>query len=147
VVDTEILSFIRKFEAAWASRDGAAFLALWHPSGVLHYPLVDRPISGAELGLLNDVQKASAPDLLWQLMDWTARSDIVMLEWRTTRVFGGKRFEWRGVDKLRLKEGKIIEEWVYMDTALLRALRAGGNLELLIDAAEKGIAFDPLFSL
>ena len=39
------------------------------------------------------------------------------------------RFEWRGVDKFRIKEGKIIEERVYSDTAPLRAFRKGETLE------------------
>jgi hypothetical protein len=39
------------------------------------------------------------------------------------------RFSWRGVDKFRLKAGKIIEEVVYCDTAPLRALRTGETLE------------------
>lgn len=89
--------------------------------GVLRTPLVDRPIAGNELGRLNDVQREAAPDLVWQLLDWSSRGDIVIIEWQCTRQVGGKRFDWRGVDKFRLRDGKIAEERVYMDTALLRA--------------------------
>lgn len=71
MTDAETQDFVTKFAAAWAARDGEAFLALWHPDGVLHYPLVDRLIAGKELGRLNGVQKESAPDLVWQLLDWT----------------------------------------------------------------------------
>jgi len=130
--DAEIRDFVTKFAAAWAARDGAAFLALWHEDGVLHYPLTDRPIAGRELGRLNEVQKEAAPDLVWQLLDWTARGDVVIVEWQCTRLVGGKRFDWRGVDKLRLRHGRIIEERVYMDTAPLRALRTGATLEPLL---------------
>lgn len=130
--DAEIQDFVVRFAAAWAGRDSAAFLALWHADGVLHYPLVDRPIAGSELGRLNEVQKEVAPDLVWQLLDWTARGDVVIVEWQSTRIVGGKRFDWRGVDKIRLKAGKIIEERVYMDTALLRAARGGTVLEPLL---------------
>ncbi|MEA2813326.1 MAG: hypothetical protein QOI93_1023, partial [Rhodospirillaceae bacterium] len=34
------------------------------------------------------------------------------------------RVDWRGVDKFRLREGRIAEERVYMDTAALRAARS-----------------------
>ena len=44
----------------------------------------------------------------------------------------GRSFSFRGVDKLKLKDGRIIEERVYTDTAPLRALRDGRALEPLI---------------
>jgi len=132
MTDAEIQDFVTSFAAAWAARDGAAFLALWHPDGVLHYPLVDRPIAGAEIGRLNEAQREAAPDLVWQLLDWTARGDVVILEWQCTRNAAGKRFDWRGVDKFRLRDGKIAEERVYMDTGPLRALRSGGAVEPLL---------------
>ena len=44
----------------------------------------------------------------------------------------GKRFDWRGVDKITLQEGKIAEEIVYFDTAPLRARRTGQALEALV---------------
>ena len=132
MTDEEIQEFVTKFAAAWAARDSEAFLALWHPDGVLFYPLANRPIAGNELGRLNELQKQSAPDLVWQLLDWTSRGDVVIIEWQPTRLIAGRRFDWRGVDKLRLKAGKIIEERVSMDTALLRAARTGGVPEPLL---------------
>ena len=54
---------------------------------------------------------------------------MVIIEWQTTRVINGNRFDWRGVDKFRLRAGKIIEERVYCDTAPLRAFRKGETLE------------------
>jgi ketosteroid isomerase-like protein len=53
---------------------------------------------------------------------------IVMVEWHSTRVVEGKHFNWRGLDKFTLRDGKIIEERVYQDTAPLRALRTGEKL-------------------
>ena len=75
------------------------------------------------------MQTASAPDFVWQLLDWTSRGNVVIVEWQTTRHVGGVRFEWRGVDKFRLRDGKIAEEVVYSDTAPLRAFRSGEKLE------------------
>lgn len=146
MTETETRDFITRFAAAWAARDGQAFLALWHPDGVLHYPLVDRPIRGSEIARLNEIQRERAPDLVWQLVDWTSRDDVVIVEFQSTRVFDGERFDWRGVDKIRLDRGKIIEERVYMDTALLRALAAGANRERITAAARAGTAFEPLFA-
>jgi ketosteroid isomerase-like protein len=129
MTDAEITDFVTRFAAAWAARDGEAFLALWHPEGLLHTPLVGRTVSGNELARLMEVQKEAAPDFVWQLLDWTSRCDVVIIEWQTTRIIDGARFDWRGVDKFRLEKGKIIEEVVYTDTAPLRAARSGETLE------------------
>jgi len=56
----------------------------------------------------------------------------VVIEWQTTRFANGRRLDWRGVDKLRLSGGRILEERVYMDTAPLRAARAGVALEPIL---------------
>jgi ketosteroid isomerase-like protein len=129
MTDAEISDFVTRFAAAWAARDGEAFLALWHPEGLLHTPMVGRTVKGSELARLIEVQKAAAPDFVWQLLDWTSRGDVLIIEWQTTRIINGARFDWRGVDKFRIKAGKIIEERVYTDTAPLRAVRSGTVLE------------------
>jgi ketosteroid isomerase-like protein len=129
MTDTEIQDFVTRFAAAWAARDGKAFLDLWHPEGLLHTPMVGRTVKGSELDRLLEVQTAAAPDFVWQLLDWTSRGDVLIVEWQTTRIINGDRFSWRGVDKFRVKAGKIIEEVVYCDTAPLRALRAGETLD------------------
>ena len=123
MADGDIQDFITRFAAAWAARDPQAFLALWHADGRLVSPLYDRPVAGKELGKLTERVRQAAPDHVWQLLDWAARGDIVMVEWQATRTAGGQRVDWRGVDKFRLREGRIAEERVYMDTAALRAAR------------------------
>jgi ketosteroid isomerase-like protein len=132
MTDAETQDFVTRFAAAWAARDGEAFLALWHPEGMLHSPLYDRPVAGREIGRLNELLNQTTPDVVWQLLDWTARGDVTIVEWQCTRFSGDQRFDWRGVDKLRLKAGRIIEERVYMDTAPLRAARTGEVPEPLV---------------
>lgn len=132
MAEQDVQDFVTKFAAAWATRDGEAFLALWHPDGVLHSPLYDRPVAGKELGRLTELVRETAPDHVWQLLDWTARGDVVVVEWQATRTAGGRRIDWRGVDKFRLHEGRIVEECVYFDSAPLRAARAGTVAEPMI---------------
>jgi ketosteroid isomerase-like protein len=135
MTEQDVQDFVTRFAAAWATRDGEAFIALWHPEGVLHSPFYDRPIAGKELGRLNDLLREMAPDLVWQLLDWTARGDVVVIEWQNTRHVGGQRFDSRGVDKFKLRGGRIVEERVYADTAPLRAARVGIPVEPLIKLA------------
>ena len=132
MTEQNVQDFVTRFAAAWATRDGEAFLALWHPDGVLHSPLYDRPVAGKELGRLTDLVRETAPDHVWQLLDWTARGDVVVVEWQATRTAGGRRLDWRGVDKFRLREGRIVEERVYFDSAPLRAARTGTIAEPMI---------------
>ena len=82
MTDHDVQEFVTRFAAAWASRDGEAFLALWHPDGMLQSPLYDRPVAGKEFGRLTDFVREAAPDLIWQLLDWTARGDVVVIEWQ-----------------------------------------------------------------
>jgi ketosteroid isomerase-like protein len=129
MTDAEVQDFVTRFAAAWAARNGNTFLDLWHAEGLLHTPMVNRTVAGSELGRLLEVQTAAAADFVWQLLDWTSRGDVVIIEWQTTRIINGERFSWRGVDKFRLTAGKITEERVYCDTAPLRALRRDEALE------------------
>jgi ketosteroid isomerase-like protein len=129
MTDADVQEFVTRFAAAWAARDGNAFLELWHPEGLLDTPLVNRRVKGSELGRLMEVQTTAAPDFVWQLLDWTSRGNAIVIEWQTTRNVNGVRFEWRGVDKFRIRDGRIIEERVYSDTAPLRAFRKGETLE------------------
>jgi ketosteroid isomerase-like protein len=131
--DLEIQNFVDRFAAAWAAKDGDAFLALWRPDGVLHYPFANRTIKGDEIGKLNDLTKAHAPALTWRLVDWTARGDVVVIEWECANKYGEQTVTWRGVDKLTLLDGKIVEEIVYTDTAPLQALRRGVQFDALIE--------------
>jgi SnoaL-like domain len=144
VTNIDIESFIVSFATAWAARDGDAFLALWHPEGRLYTPLVARPVLGAELKLLVESQIEAAPDFVWQLIGWTSRADVIVIEWQTSRFIAGKRFDWRGVDKIILRDGKIFEERVYTDTALLRALRSGVDIDAIRAAAALGVAHEPI---
>lgn len=130
--ETDKQAFVDRFAAAWAAKDGRAFLALWHAEGRLHYPFASRVIRGDEIGKLNDLTKANAPDLTWKLIDWTSRGDVIVIEWESSNRYGEHVVTWRGVDKLTLRDGKVIEEIVFADTAPLQAMRRGERFDALI---------------
>ena len=130
MTDAEIQDFVTRFAAAWAARDGKAFLDLWHPEGLLQTPMVGRAVKGSELDRLMEVQKAAAPDFVWQLLDWTSRGDVVIIEWQTTRVVNGTRFDWRGVDKFRLQDRQDHRgAGLYRHRAAARRSASGEKLE------------------
>jgi hypothetical protein len=129
---TEASTFVDAFTNAWRTRNGADFAALWHPHGKLVYPFANRVIQGSELPTLNAITTRNAPDLTWKLIDWTTRGNVVVIEWESSNRYGERVVTWRGVDKLTLQEGKIIEEIVYTDTAPLQAMRRGELFDPLI---------------
>jgi ketosteroid isomerase-like protein len=132
MTEQEAQAFVDRFAAAWAARDGAAFLALWHPDGQLHYPFANRILKGSEIGKLNDLQAAVAPHLTWTLVGWTSRENVIVIEWESSNRYGERTLRWRGVDKVTLVDGRIAEEIVYADTAPLQALRQGRSFDALI---------------
>lgn len=128
----ETIRFVEAFSTAWSTRSDADFAALWHPHGKLIYPFANRTIRGSELPLLNAITKKNAPELTWKLLDWAARGNVIVIEWESSNRYGERVVTWRGVDKLTLLDGKIIEEVVYSDTAPLQALRRGEAFQPLI---------------
>ncbi len=132
MIESEAQDFVNRFVAAWATRDSDAFLAMWHDDGQLRSPFYGRVVEGRELGKLNELLGLQAPHLTWTMIDWTWRGDVVVLEWENSNRYGDKTLRWRGVDKLTLRDGKIVEEVVYVDTAPLQAMRAGKPLTPLV---------------
>jgi hypothetical protein len=132
MTEQQMYQFVQCFSNAWARKEAALFESLWHPHGVLIYPYANRRIAGREIGRLNELTLRSAPALTWTLLGWTWRNDVVVIEWRSTNVYGERRLEWSGVDRITLEDDKIIEEIVYADTAPLREIREGRTFEPLI---------------
>lgn len=140
-------AFVERFAAAWSSRDSAAFLSLWHPAGELHYPFAGRVIAGREIGVLNDLTRATTPELTWRMLGWTWRGDVVVVEWESSNRYGDQVVTWRGVDRLTLVDGRIAEEVVYADTGPLQAMRRGTTFEPLIRMPDPQPADSPLTDL
>ena len=137
--DTEMQAFVEAFEQAWTSRVPGVMGALWHSDGVLHHPALGRPISGDLVPFNNDLTKAAVPDFSWELVRWASAGDVAFLEWRCRGRLGEETTEWRGVDVMVVRDGRIAEERVYTDTYPLRR-RLDPSLPdaLLVDPATLG---------
>ncbi len=128
----QIGAFLTRFQKAWSSRDDADFAAIWKPDGRLVYPFANRTLQGRELPLLNAITKKQAPDLKWRMLGWTSQGQVVVVEWESANIYGGRLVTWRGVDKITLEDGRIAEEVVYADTAPFQAMRRGVKFDALI---------------
>jgi hypothetical protein len=56
------------------------------------------------------------PDLRLQPVDWSARQNVVMIEWKITTPVGDETVWWQGVDRFKLRDGLASDEWVYYDS-------------------------------
>ena len=147
MTEDEANAFVRSFAAAWSTRDGEAMQALWQPDGRLFTPIVDRPVRPDELPKLVAAQTRMIPDLAWQLVDWAVRDDIVYVEWRVTQTLAGTALEWCGVDRFVMKDGRLVEERVYADTAPMRLLSGGAERENIVAASRDGTSPTPMIRL
>ena len=135
---SDIQAFIRRYTAAWASREPGVMAALWHADGELHHPALSAPIRGDRVASNNDNTKR-LPDFEWSLLDWAAHGDVVFLHWRNRAMIGGKRHEWTGVDRMELRDGRITREDVYFDTVpIRRALDPSQHYAPLVDVDALG---------
>jgi len=124
MTESEAQDFVTRYAAVWGAGISDDFQTVWHGDGTLNHPMLDRPLKGSDIPA-----QAAAPTLVWKLAGWTWREDIVVVEWLCTTVAASGPFSWRGVDKFRVRDGKIIEETVFSDTAPLRAARRGEMAE------------------
>src|SRR5262245_48553376 len=106
MTNDELSDFIRRYTGAWASREPGVMRALWHADGVLHHPAIREPI-GRDLVVANNDQLKAIPDFAWTLESWAGNGDTVFVQWRTNGRFGGASLEFRGVDRFRVRDGRI----------------------------------------
>ncbi len=133
MTESEAEAFVAAFAAAWRDRGGPGFPALWHKDGLLHAPHWGRPIAGREQPAVGAFMRENQPHLVWRLVDWTHRGDRVCILWETENRIGERTMTWRGVDWITVRDGRIVEEVVYYDTAPLRAAATGGTAPALLD--------------
>jgi hypothetical protein len=60
---------------------------------------------------------ASMPDLCGEVDGWSARDDVLFIEFRLRATIGGRPFEWPAVDRFRLNgEGRATERVTWFDS-------------------------------
>lgn len=115
-------TFVEGFERFWARPDPSALHDLLHPDAHLVQPMMPEMHSAA--GYATRLQRllAVCPDLSGQLRRWDAVDDGVVIEHSLGATIGGKRVEVDVFDRIRLREGKVVERIAYFDP--LPVLRA-----------------------
>ena len=108
--------FVSRFVDAWARFDSGGFAELWLDDGVFVHPTVAAPLSGSEVPMWSERIKKALPNFTFQADEWASRGNLVFLQWTSTATVGTRSLRWSGVDRFRLRDGRISEEVVYFDT-------------------------------
>jgi hypothetical protein len=132
----EMAAFVAAYVRVRRARDSQALGELWDPDGVLRHPVLSGPIAGSQLAAYDEYTRERLPGLSWELLDWAASGAVLYLEWRCRAGAGESMLVFDGVDRITVRDGRIVEEIVYCDTYPLWAAREDSmRRPALIDAA------------
>lgn len=116
--------FVQRFEEAW--RDPMTrFPALFHPEGTLHQSGMSAPLGRADIPAFLQRTAQVITDLRINATHWGMSGEDVLIEWVANAVVAGTPMTWQGASRFTLRDGLIIEEKAYFDTAPLRDAMAG----------------------
>lgn len=109
-------SWVARFAAVWAKPNSDALRDLMHADTRNLIPPMAEPGDREEVvahfaGVLRMI-----PDFHLKIVRWAAVADTVMIEWQAHATAAGKPLDWRGVDRISLRDGKTYEGQVYWDT-------------------------------
>lgn len=134
---SDLEKFVSRFVDAWARPDSSGFAELWLDDGIFIHPTVAKPLTGAAVPRWSERIKGALRDFTFQADEWAARENLVFLQWTSTATLGGQSLRWSGVDRFRLRDGRIAEEVVYFDTLpVWTALDSSMVRPALIDLAD-----------
>lgn len=113
--------FVDRFQSAWASSDPDQLAALLADDVVLIQPVM--PVSVGKAAAREGFARLlrMIPDLHVVVHEWATRNDVVLIEFTLTGTFGGREVAWPAVDRIRLRDGLIVERISYFDSMPLNA--------------------------
>ena len=123
--DSANLALARRWFDAMSSGRLDEVTSIFAPSYRLHYPDIDTSATGPEVirGLVGAYREAF-PDLTFDVEDLIGSGETVMVRWTASGTNRGSllgapatgRFaRWTGTSILRMRDGRIVEDWVEND--------------------------------
>jgi hypothetical protein len=111
-----------------AARFVAAFQEFWRAPTVAGFSILTDDVTLVQplapvLHGLDEVRDAfgrifaSMPDMCGEVDRWSARDDVLFIEFRLRATIGGRPFEWPAVDRFRLdRDGRATERVTWFDS-------------------------------
>ena len=113
--DQEAQEFVPRLQEMWLSSNPAQWAGMCREDVLLVQPLM-RPIRGR-----SDAQRrferlfGAFPDLKVTLLRWGQTKDSVLVEYVARATLAGRRLEWRGADRIAIRDGLIAHRVAYFD--------------------------------
>jgi ketosteroid isomerase-like protein len=123
----DAIALVDRFAAVWSRPDLAGLESLMDPDTRNLVPPMTEPADRA--GVLTHFGQVlqQLPDLRVEVIRWAPTGDCVLLEWRAAASVAGRALSWTGVDRFRLRGGRMVEAQVYWDTRRVAAEAAAAG--------------------
>jgi ketosteroid isomerase-like protein len=117
--DADAAEFVGRFERFWANPDPERLGELLHPDAHLKQPF--RPEMHSCAAYADELSQLLqlCPDLAGHLLWWSATHDGVVIEHTLSGTIAGKRFSLEVLDRITLRDGKVVERLAYFDPSPL----------------------------
>ena len=113
--------FVDRWAAFWNAPNPARVGELAAADIELRYPGLPEPLRGVEAWR---EQVASIvrrfPDVRLSVTADAVNGDVCFVSWRGTATSGGRPITWEGIDRMRLRDGLVVDSMVAFDTAGFR---------------------------
>ncbi|WP_394829602.1 nuclear transport factor 2 family protein [Pendulispora albinea] len=108
--------WVQGFAERWNPLDPERLRDLMHPDTRNTIPPMTEP-ADREGVIAHFVRtKERVPDLVLQVERWAATGDTVFVEWCARATVAGRALTWRGIDRVRLRDGRTYEGEAHWDT-------------------------------
>jgi len=110
----DVTRFVRAFADAWAQPTAERLGALLHPDVRLVAPLMK-----VTVGKAASVEEMRRLLLLWpdvriEVERWSGSGDLVFIEIAMRATFAGRPLSVRGIDRITLRDGLVVERVTYV---------------------------------
>lgn len=119
---------VEMFERFWAAPDPALVAAVLTDDVIGHWPWSEEPVRGADayVQAIADVVRM-LPGMHLEVAEHATNGEFTFVRWVLHATGANGPFTLSGIDRIRLRDGLVAENYIRFDTARLRALLTGEN--------------------
>jgi ketosteroid isomerase-like protein len=129
--------WVEGFAARWAPLQPEALRELMHPDTRNLIPPMAEPADADGVIAHFRALAARLPGITLTVERWAAVGDAVFVEWRGSASIAGVPIEWRGIDRVLLRDGRTYAGEAFWDTQRVTGLFAAAMASAQASSAVK----------
>lgn len=114
--------WVQGFATRWAPLDPEALRELMHPDTQNLIPPMAAPADAEGVIAHFRALASRFPGITLTVERWAIASDAVFVEWRGSASIAGQPIEWRGIDRVLLRDGRTYAGEAFWDTQRVTTL-------------------------